>query len=1072
MRMTETCYVDASNRFVIEDYAAQRPFASFLPGIAGPLGIPLWVFYVNRGQAIASLGIASKDHPILEFQPANKAYQATPWTGFRTFVKVQRAAGSTLYEPFSPWHSHAVARMLISMNELELETTSAAHSLQTNVRYFTLPGENLAALVRQVTLTNLGAEPLALEILDGLPQIVPYGVDNWQLKEISRTLEAWMQVDNLEHGVPFYRLQASAADTAEVGAIQAGNFYLAFVEEEGASRLLPALVDPALIFGQNTSLSAPDRFSREPLAELLAQRQLTAGKTLCGFFGLSRQLAPGETVTLHAIIGHAPTLRQLQRQQARLTQPAFLTAKRAEAQQLVQNLTDPIATHSGSPPFDAYCRQTFLDNVLRGGWPLFLGEAERPFVYHIYSRKHGDLERDYNAFYLAPELYSQGNGNYRDVNQNRRCDVLFNPRVGAFNVLSFLGLLQADGYNPLVVNGIRFTVAPQHHAEILALVEQPEGLAPLLAQPFTPGQLLKALSEREIGLRVPVEAFITAALTHAEQHFTASFGEGYWTDHWFYNLDLLETYLMVYPDHKADLLFGPPVVPFFDSPAVVQPRARKYCLVDGKVRQYGAVVEDAEKAALIAARTESPNLMRTAHGHGAIYRTTVAGKLLALALIKAATLDPWGMGVEMEAGKPSWCDALNGLPGLFGSSLPETFELARLLTFLIDALTETPAAALSLPVEFETLFQRSLAALAAWEASTSADRDFSYWEALATARENFRAETRLGFAGPEHTFTAAELLPALRALRAKIEVGLQRALELNDGLPPTYFTYTVTDYEVLPQADEQGRPLVRALHFEPNGLPLYLEGPVHALKLQTDVATARQLYTRIRASALFDRALGMYKINAPLAAQSHEIGRARAFTPGWLENESIWLHMEYKYLLEVLKAGLSAEFLEDFKRTLVPFQDPHRYGRSHLENCSFIVSSAHPDPTLHGAGFVARFTGAAAEFLNIWQVMMVGPRPFFLQEGELCLRFQPVLPGWLFNADRTLTFTFLGHCAVTYHNLVRLDTPGLHVRRMLLQLQNGQTVEVEGDAIGAPYAAQVRAGEIPAIQVFLATKEQ
>ena len=52
----------------------------------------------------------------------------------------------------------------------------------------------------------------------------------------------------------------------------------------------------------------------------------------------------------------------------------------------------------------------------------------------------------------------------------------------------------------------------------------------------------------------------------------------------------------------------------------------------------------------------------------------------------------------------------------------------------------------------------------------------------------------------------------------------------------------------------------------------------------------------------------MYKVNASLASQSHEIGRARAFTPGWLENESIWLHMEYKYLLEVLKAGLYEEF--------------------------------------------------------------------------------------------------------------------------------------------------------------------
>jgi hypothetical protein len=44
----DNCRFDESGRFVIEDEAALRPFASFLPGIAGPMGIPMWAFYVNR----------------------------------------------------------------------------------------------------------------------------------------------------------------------------------------------------------------------------------------------------------------------------------------------------------------------------------------------------------------------------------------------------------------------------------------------------------------------------------------------------------------------------------------------------------------------------------------------------------------------------------------------------------------------------------------------------------------------------------------------------------------------------------------------------------------------------------------------------------------------------------------------------------------------------------------------------------------------------------------------------------------------------------------------------------------
>ncbi len=130
-------------------------------------------------------------------------------------------------------------------------------------------------------------------------------------------------------------------------------------------------------------------------------------------------------------------------------------------------------------------------------------------------------------------------------------------------------------------------------------------------------------------------------------------------------------------------LFNDATLPFFDSPAFVQPRSRKYVLAHGQPRQFGAVLDDHEKAALIASRTDQPNWLRVDHGRGAIYRTTLFAKLVSLAVIKFATLDPLGMGIEMEAGRPGWFDALNGLPGLFGSSLAETYELQRLIEFLL-----------------------------------------------------------------------------------------------------------------------------------------------------------------------------------------------------------------------------------------------------------------------------------------------------------------------------------------------------------------------------------------------------
>jgi hypothetical protein len=506
---------------------------------------------------------------------------------------------------------------------------------------------------------------------------------------------------------------------------------------------------------------------------------------------------------------------------------------------------------------------------------------------------------------------------------------------------------------------------------------------------------------------------------------------------------------------------------------------------EGRVRQYGAVVEDEEKVSLMADRAESPTLVRTAHGKGEVYCTTVFGKLVGLALLKFATLDPLGMGIEMEAGKPSWCDAHNGLPGLFGSSLCETYELERLLSFLLEAMADKGVGEVDLPIEQTELMETAIKSLHVWCESDDPERDFCYWDSVATAREAYRERTRLGFDGEREDLPFDELGSILTAFRAKVRAGIQRAIEMNQGgspgIPPTYFAYTVTDYDLItdargePQRDEQGRPYVRAKGFEPMVLPLYLEGPVHALKVQPDEASARELYARIKTSDLYDRKLGMYKVNAPLEDQTPEIGRARAFTPGWLENESIWLHMEYKYLLEVLKAGLYEEFFEELKRVLICFQNPEVYGRSPLENSSFLVSSAHPDESLHGAGFVARLSGATAEFLSIWSTMMAGRQPFFLRNGGLCLLFEPALPGWLFDTDGELTFTFLGQVPVTYHNPDRRDlfpNHGVSVRRVILHLADQGQFEFAEGIIGEPYARMVRAGQIAGIDIFFQSEHK
>ena len=103
--MMEKYRIDENQYFVIEDFDRAKSFSSFLPGLAGLYGIPIWSFYVNRGQAIVSFGVQDKNHAITEFFPANQAYQRVSMNGFRTFIKIAGDEGNTVFEPFSAYGS-------------------------------------------------------------------------------------------------------------------------------------------------------------------------------------------------------------------------------------------------------------------------------------------------------------------------------------------------------------------------------------------------------------------------------------------------------------------------------------------------------------------------------------------------------------------------------------------------------------------------------------------------------------------------------------------------------------------------------------------------------------------------------------------------------------------------------------------------------------------------------------------------------------------------------------------------------------------------------------------------------
>eukprot|EP00980_Cylindrotheca_fusiformis_P028851 scaffold22660_cov127-Cylindrotheca_fusiformis.AAC.5 len=1135
---------DDLDRYVFKDYDSQTPFSDFLPGLAGIYGKPLYAFYVNRGQGIASFGIESKQYPIMEYFPADQAYQNTPLLGFRTFVQGKRGNHDPFVsEPFSPLATQYSASdattvypkrvMYAGENEVQIQEIDSANQLETNVTYFVLPEEDFGAFVRHTTISNTHRKhSITLSVLDGLARMQPYGGEDMddQLKTISNTLGAWMRVkfpydDSISQ--PFYRLTTEAKDSESVKVLRKGHYCMAMIEDssqdpdEGIESypLLPIVYDTDKVFGKDTTLLRPVQLFEKSIADIVREPQFGAGHSSSCFAAVRDvTLKPGETVAISTFFGSAGEILDLPVIARRITQPGFVRYKLTRSRELIKQITESIETKTANKLFDEHVKQSFLDNSLRGGIPVILGDVDdgmenvdedpRIKVFHVFSRIHGDLERDYNRFKLSPTFFSQGPGNFRDVAQNRRNDVAFNPKVGSFNVRMFLSFIQADGYEPLSVEAVVFTIpdldtcihiAEQSVGRADGHRAQREALSGILnGGPFRPGQLFSLMEDQHIELIISRQDFIDMVAAAAETNPMAVYDTGFWADHWTYYLDMIESYTSIFPEGEERLLYDR-TLPYFFSPASVQPRHKKYVLslsYDGyhqHVRQLESTTEDAEKQkyrkqfVLNSTGWYSSRAFWQSDEDGDQFQSDVVAKLFLLATIKFATRDPYGMGIEYEAGRPGWDDAHNGLPSMIGSGMPETFELKALLSYILR-VTKQYHRPIIVPLELSHLVHRiseSLRDLEPFVCKYSPCPEivpkvlFDFWDRVATAREEYREQTKVSFSGNTSTLESEEIVEMMERWIKELDLGIERAILIgSDGyeeggssgsdITPTYFAYDVTQWNLTGHHNKDGHPLVNAVEMAIVKLPLFLEGPTRMMKT-VDESAARDIYGSVKASALRDKTLSMYTLSASLNDQPLDIGRSMAFPPGWLENQSVWLHMSYKFYLQLLRKSLLNEFYDEaFNGGLVPYMDGSVYGRSLRECSSFIVSSVFDDPSMRGRGFLPRLSGSTAEFLSMWFLMFVGPKPFFVDDhtGELRMEFVPSIPASFFRTKRGddsidgktpyVRFKLFSSIKVIYYNEEGKDIFGMRPYQYRIGLRDGSTFNVNASSIPRDLATKIR----------------
>ena len=1027
--------------FVIEDYLNSSLFSSFLPAVAGKDGKPLWSFYNNRGQAMCGFGVTSKDTPITPFDSANSAYQNVNLKSFRTFVKIN----NKIFEPFN--EGCKKTKMYIKKASLIIEEDNGVFI--TKITYSTVPHQDYAALIRKVELKNISNKTLNIELCDGLPIFFPHGLSNFCYKELVSLMAAYCQVFGLDKNMPFVKFKTSTGDCSEVKEVTEGN---GFISIDNNNNKLKNIVDLYNVFDGNTDLIDPLMFKKLSYDQFINQEQQTENKLPCAFTTTNVDLKKNDSFTIYSIYGTFDN-EELFNHHLKNIQVKDIEKLMADNEELINNLLSTIESKTNIPLFDKYLKQSLLDNNLRGGFPISLtNNKENP--YYIYSRKHGDMERDYNAFNIPSTYYSSGSGNFRDVCQNRRSDIYLYPFIKDYNIHTFFNLIQIDGQNPLTVSPNSFTLSKE--ADSLENYGFGKDFADKFNKEFTPSIIYTYL--KDVKNSSNIEEIFDDVIKNSKQVIKANFGEGYWVDHWTYLVDLLINYRSVYPDKMEELLFNDDYKYFYNL-VYVEPRSEKYCYInENKIRQYGAIDLKKLKDENEKLHFDIKKTYWLKDKNDNEIKTNLISKIFNLILTKFSTLDSRQLGIEMECEKPGWNDAMNGLPGIFSSGLSETVELLRLINFSIDSFSAFNEKNIDLLVEQFDLFDAINNGINKLINKTISS--FEYWDLATSARELLRKTVHYNVDGTIKSIHISMAISLLRKMKTILSRGIKEAKEIGKGILPSYLIYEVKDYELMDHINHLGYKTVKVKSFNLITLPPFLEAAARSYKLGKRFADKKE-YKLIKDTNIYDKKLGIYKTCSDIDGAPFEIGRIHAFSKGWLERECDFLHMTYKYLLGLLKAGLFKEFYFEIKKNFVYNLKPQIYGRNLIENSSFIVPTCNPDSKIHGKGYFARLTGANAELLDIVTYMFIGDSLFNTDNnGNLIFALHPVLSKEFFTKDGICEFTFFDGLHIKYINENLINS---YEAEKIIYRINGK----ETDLVNGILASEIRDGKIKEIECVI-----
>ena len=175
-----------------------------------------WLFASSNGGI--SAGRKNAEYALFPYYTDDKITESAEITGSKTIIRINKKEELMVWEPFS---ARSEGRFSISRNLYQNRFSNKIifeeinHDLGLNFQY-EWNSSNLYGFVKKSRLLNQSGKIIQLEILDGLQNIMPYGVPSDLQAKTSNLADAYKRSELVaETGLGIYALSAIIVDKAE-----------------------------------------------------------------------------------------------------------------------------------------------------------------------------------------------------------------------------------------------------------------------------------------------------------------------------------------------------------------------------------------------------------------------------------------------------------------------------------------------------------------------------------------------------------------------------------------------------------------------------------------------------------------------------------------------------------------------------------------------------------------------------------------------------------------------------------------------------------------------------------------